>query len=275
LLAHGRSTLAAAGIETAALDARLLLQHATGLDHGALAAADRRSATPEEAAAFAALISARERRVPIAYLVGEKEFWGRAFAVAPAVLVPRPETEHLVAAALAQIDRGEGARVLDLGTGSGAILVSILAERAHAFGIGVDRSFEALAIARQNAARHNVDQRAAFLAGDWANAINGTFDIVVSNPPYLTSGEVDAAQGELHAEPRAALDGGGDGLAAYRAIVAALCDLLAPGGLALLELGAGQAGAVKSLCELRGLKKVEFESDFAGHARVLKASIGQ
>lgn len=278
LLKRGRRRLAGAGIDSAALDARVLLQHATGLDHAALAAADRRRPTAAERERYERLIAGRTRRVPLAYLTGEKEFYGRAFSVSPAVLIPRPETEHLVDAALAHIDTLGGARmlrILDLGTGSGAILVSILAGRANTFGVGVDISAEALAQARANAARHGVADRARFALGDWARAVGGAFDIVVSNPPYLTHEDLARAQAELRAEPRAALDGGVDGLRAYREIVAALARLLAGGGIALLELGAGQANELTGLCRESGLKKVEFESDLAGHARVLKASFGQ
>lgn len=278
ILSRGRARLTEVGIESAALDARLLLQHTTGLDHAALASGDRRTATPGEAARYERLLAERARHIPVAYLVGEKEFYGRSFTVSPAVLIPRPETEHLVAAALAHIgvhhdDRKF--RVLDLGTGSGAILVSVLAERVNAVGVGIDISADAMAQARTNAVRHGVADRALFAVGDWASSTEGEFDVVVSNPPYLTHGELETAQEELHAEPRAALDGGADGLDAYRAIVFELPRLLAPGGLALLELGAGQARDVAALCAARGLKKVEFESDLAGRARVLKVFKGQ
>jgi release factor glutamine methyltransferase len=306
---QARQRLAAAGIENAALDARVLLGHATGLDHAALIAADRRAPTPAEAARFAELIAARAARTPVAYLTGEKEFWGLAFAVGPAVLVPRPETEHLVEAALEHLktflprlrgrsgEAGEGGsvrpppsttsrspspvngggeeiRILDLGTGSGALLVSILCACRDAFGVGLDCSEAAIEVARVNAIRHCVSRRAEFLVGDWGAALGCRFDLILANPPYLTTAELAGAQGELGAEPGLALDGGADGLAAYRAIAPALPRLLKPGGIALIELGAGQGAPVTQICTAQGASHIGLRRDLAGIERVLEARFG-
>jgi release factor glutamine methyltransferase len=261
--------LVAAGVEDAAGDARRLMRHAEGLDGAAALGRDPRAALPPSAAAaFEAAVARRAARAPMSHILGFRLFWGRAFRVTPAVLDPRPETETLVARAL---DGPAPARVLDLGTGSGCLLLSLLAEWPGATGLGVDRSAAALAVARANAAALGLGARVRFVEGDWFGPVAGRFDLVVSNPPYLSAADMAARQPELRAEPALALDGGADGLDAYRAIAAGLPGALAPGGVALLEVGLGQADAVAALLRAAGLAEVTACADLDGRARAVRA----
>ena len=241
--------LRAAGIENAPLDARVLLAHALGLDAAQLISATDEAVPAEVQARFENAIARRAAHEPVAHIVGVKEFWSRPFAVSRDVLVPRPETETLVEAALrAKPDRGAALRVLDLGTGSGALLAAILIERPNAAGVGVDRSMRTLAVARANLDALGVGERAHLVCGDWGSSLSGPFDIVVANPPYIATKEIAALPPEVRDhDPGAALDGGEDGLAAYRAIVSDLAQLLAQDGVAILELGDGQEQAVAEL----------------------------
>ncbi len=215
---------------------------------------------------FAALVARRAAGEPVAYITGRKSFWTLELEVTPAVLVPRPETETLIETALALLERPP-ARILDLGTGSGALLLAALSAWPHALGLGVDRSLPALAVARRNAERLGLAARARFIAGDWGRALAGPFDLVLANPPYVaTGGPVEAAVAAF--EPAIALFAGPDGLDAYRALLPDVARLLAPGGLAVLELGAGQAPAVAALAAAAGLRGGT-RADLAGHARAL------
>ncbi len=200
--------------------------------------------------------------------MGEREFFGLLFAVSPAVLVPRPETELLIEeASRAKPDRSAPLRILDLGTGSGCLLVTALTLWPAARGIGVDRSEAALRVAALNARRHGVLGRLGLVGGHWATALQGRFDLVLANPPYVALGALEGLEPEVAAfEPRLALAGGLDGLDAYREILPALPALLAEDGLALLELGVGQADALAGLAEAQGLE-VSFARDLAGVAR--------
>ncbi|MCG8443949.1 MAG: peptide chain release factor N(5)-glutamine methyltransferase, partial [Caulobacterales bacterium] len=212
----------------------------------------------------------RLARAPLAHILGARGFWSLDLAVTPDVLVPRPETEHVVEALLAA-DAPAHARVLDLGVGSGAILLSVLAERPDAFGLGVDASPAAIAVARRNARAHALAGRCAFLVSDWDAALDARFDLIACNPPYVRSGDIAALEPEVRDhEPRGALDGGADGLDAYRRLAPRLTVLLAPGGTAAFEVGAGQAGPVKELFTLAGLS-VELGRDLAGRDRVVRA----
>lgn len=263
--------LRAAGIGGARGEARLLLRHVTGWSAARLVS-EPRAVVPEPAAArFEALVEARAGRAPIAYLLGEREFWSLPIAVGPGALVPRPETETLVEAVLGRIpDRAAALRVLDLGTGSGCLLVALLHLYPRAFGLGVDRSAEALAWARANLARHGLLGRAALVRADWAAALVGPFDLVVANPPYVASGELAGLAPEVaRHEPPAALDGGPDGLAAYRAILPDLSRLLAPDGLACLEIGRGQEGPLAAEAAAHGLEIATMRADLAGIVRCL------
>jgi release factor glutamine methyltransferase len=265
----------AAGLDSPELDARVLIGHALGLDHAALAAAAARQLPERYAAHIGRLAARRLAREPIARILGEREFWSLPFTVTPAVLVPRPETETVVACALAALEadgaRARPRRVADLGTGSGALLIALLGEMPGAFGIGTDSSLDALAVARNNAERLGLGARAAFVACDFGSAL-AACDLVVSNPPYVATADIAMLAPEVRDhDPRAALDGGPDGLAAYRAIAADAARLLAPGGHLIVEIGAGQAGDVAALLAAQGLSVAPARADFAGTPRALHA----
>ena len=266
-LRNGATRLHAAGIDNPRLEARLLLAHALGCEPVALI---RDLAARIETDAYDALLRRRANHEPLAYLVGRREFWSLDLAVSPATLIPRPDSETLVEAALAAWHGREGlCRVLDLGTGTGCLLLAILHDIPSAFGVGVDRAPAAAALAAANAARIGLANRAAFLAGDWANALNSRFDLIVGNPPYIPTREIATLMPEVgRHEPTLALDGGTDGLAAYRTIIPALPALLAPGGTAVLELGLGQDVPVGELAPAYGFA-VSFRTDLAGIARAI------
>jgi release factor glutamine methyltransferase len=267
LLHDAAARLSAAGVPGARLDARILLAHAMNVTRDELIAAGRQP-TADEASRFASLLARRLAREPVAYITGRKEFWSLDFAVGPGVLVPRPDTETLVEAAIALFaDRHAALRIADLGTGSGAILVTLLKELPGARGIGFERSGQALTFARANLESHGLAARGEIAAEDW-NTASGPFDLVVSNPPYIPTADIDGLEPEIRLyEPRAALDGGPDGLDAYRNLSSLLPDLLCPGGTALLELGEGQTQRVKSL--FQGLQVRQIVPDLAGISRVL------
>ncbi|HEY1856691.1 MAG TPA: peptide chain release factor N(5)-glutamine methyltransferase [Acidocella sp.] len=233
--------LAAAGLEEPRREARILLAAAEGVSAAGLLALNE-----VDEANFAPLLQRREAREPMAYILGRREFWGLDFAVSPATLIPRPDSETLIEAVLAA---GVKPRtVLDLGTGTGCLLLAALHEFPQAFGVGVDLSPDAAALARANAAALGMAERAVFLAGNWDAALAQKFDLVLSNPPYIEAADVPQLMPEVaRYEPLSALAGGADGLDAYRAIIAALPRLLPPDGLAVLELGAGQAISVARL----------------------------
>ncbi|WP_051491738.1 peptide chain release factor N(5)-glutamine methyltransferase [Roseivivax isoporae] len=270
LVARATRALAAAGVPDPARDARRLLAHALGLAPGRVTLALPDPVAPGRQAAFDALVAARGRRVPVSHLVGERLFWGRAFAVGPAVLDPRPETETLVAAALARPFR----TVLDLGTGSGCILLTLLAERPAAEGTGTDIDPAALEVAAGNAVRLGVEARARFSRGDWGGAVpaGARFDLVVSNPPYIAADEMAGLAPEVrNHEPRHALTDEGDGLSVYRHIAGQAGSLLSPGGRVLVEIGPDQGAAVAAIFETAGLSDIGVLPDFDGRDRVVTA----
>ena len=252
--------LRAAGVERANAEARILLSLALGLDDAALIAAPGRTVPATQEKQLQAMIARRAAGEPVARIAGEKEFWGRSFRLGPETLVPRPETETLVEAALTLFpDRDAPLHVLDLGTGSGILLAAILLERPQATGVGLDRSEAALEVARSNLERLGIGARAQWIYGDWAAArqdekAGARYDLIVSNPPYIPSEEIATLEREVHAfDPRLALDGGSDGLDAYRAIIAELPQLLRRQGAAVLELGIGQEAAVAGIAHSQGL----------------------
>ncbi len=260
--------LQAAGVEGAARDLRLLLAFATGIPPDRLTPVLADPLPGAAAARFEAAVSARVSRQPVSQIVGGRLFWGRWFRVTPDVLDPRPETETLIAAAL----DGEFSRVLDLGTGSGAILITLLAERAGATGTGVDLSPKALSVAAANAAALSVAGRATFLQSDWLSAVRGRFDLVVANPPYIAQAEMPGLSPEVRLwEPRLALTPGGDGLDACRSILRDVRSVLVPSGRVLLEIGASQGDAVAALCQSAGLQAVTVLQDMDGRDRVVSA----
>ncbi len=268
-LAEGVARLQAAQIEGAPGDARRLLAHALGLAPDRLLLAMGDAMTEAQMTGFRAAIAARESRQPVAQIIGKRLFWGRSFRVTPDVLDPRPETETLIEAALARPFE----RVLDLGTGSGVILLTLLAERGQARGLGVDISAAALAVARVNARALGLEARAEFGQSDWFSAVTGQFDLVVANPPYIGAGEFASLAPELRDwEPRAALvpDGcEGNGLAAYRLICAEATAYLASGGGLMVEIGWQQGAAVAALFAQAGLRDVAVLRDLSGKDRVV------
>lgn len=265
-----------AGIETPDLDARILVGHALGLDHSALASQAERHLSDQEAAAVATLTRRRLAREPVARIVGTKEFWGLPLALNADTLLPRPETETVVEAALAALGnaRDRALRIADLDTGSGALLLALLSELPWARGIGTDISVAALACARANAVALGLAGRAAFVACDHGAALAGGFDLIVANPPYVASADIATLQAEVRDfDPRPALDGGTDGLTAYRAIARDARRLLAPGGALVVELGAGQRDAVTSLTAAAGLVTAACRSDLSGVPRALAVMV--
>ena len=265
-----------AGIEEADADARLLIGHALHLDRTRLIAQSDRILEAREIATMSVLAARRLKHEPVSRILGQKEFWSLALAVTPDVLVPRPETETIVEAALDYVVRGglrvERLRILDIGTGSGALLLALLHELPHATGIGTDVSEAALQVAQTNAAKFGFETRCNFVACDIASHIQGSFDLVISNPPYVVHDEIATLAPEVREyDPMVALDGGDDGLTAYRAIAADAERLLAPGGRLFVELGAGQEAAVRALFTNAGLTVGTARKDLAGIPRVLGA----
>jgi release factor glutamine methyltransferase len=267
LMEHGCSILRAAGIDSPRREARLLLAHAFEIAMPDLVRDPHRLADP---APYEAVLARRAAREPLAYILGEREFWSLNFAVSPATLIPRPESEILIEAALAAFaDRAPPRRILDLGSGSGCLLVAALHEFSHAFGIGVDRSVAAVRLAATNAAALGLADRAAFLCADWGTALCARFDLILCNPPYIPTSLIGGLMPEVaRHEPATALDGGTDGLAAYRQVIALLGCLLPRDGVAILELGVGQDAAVAWLATACGMAATT-RPDLAGIPRAM------
>jgi release factor glutamine methyltransferase len=278
--AAAASRLRAAGIATPELDARVLLCHAAGLSHEAYVAHARDKLPDDATRRLESAIARRLKREPVARIAGTREFYGRNFMLGEDTLEPRPDTETLIEAAL-DIVREKGwrekpIRLLDLGTGSGCILVTLLAELPLATGLGTDLKAGALAMAAANAAAHGVVSRAAFVAADWLDGVSGQFDLVLSNPPYIESGEIAHLASEVASyDPRLALDGGADGLDAYRRIAAHAREVLAAEGRLILEIGAGQGDDVAAILTRAGLRLEERGSlpDLAGRPRAVVAGL--
>jgi release factor glutamine methyltransferase len=265
-----------AGIDSAETDARLLMAHALHIDRAELIANGERALTAEQTKAINALAERRLMHEPVPRIFGRKEFWSLSLHISPAVLVPRPETETVVEAALDAVARDasqmERLRILDIGTGSGALLLALLSELPNASGIGTDLSAAALAVARANAERCDLAARCTFVACDIAAGVQGPFDLIVSNPPYVAHGEIASLAPEVRDyDPALALDGGADGLNGYRAIAAQARHLLAPGGILIVELGLGQEEAVRALFTKAGLTVAAARADLAGIPRALSA----
>ena len=264
----------AAGIDSPALDARLLVGHALGLDHTALAAQASRALTDAERGTIAQLATRRMRGEPVARIVGAKEFWGLPLKLSPATLVPRPDTETVVEAALAAIGESrkrDALRIADLGTGSGAILFALLHECPHATGLGTDIEPQALETAHANASALGLQSRTGFVLADFGTALNETFDLVVSNPPYIPRADIETLATEVRDhDPLRALDGGLDGLDAYRAIAREAPHLLHDDGVLIVEIGAGQSGDVTVILTAGGsLEQAAIHRDLSGRERAL------
>ena len=262
--------LAAEGIDDAMLEARLILRMATGIDPALPGRGADGCLDADQAARLGDLLARRLAREPIARLAGHGAFHGLDLTLNAACLIPRGDTEAVVEAALALLPRDAPSRVLDLGVGPGTILLALLSERPAATGLGIDLSEEALAAARANATALGLAGRAAFQTGRWSEGLDGAFDLVVSNPPYIPSADCDGLAPEVaRHDPRLALDGGPDGLDAYRAILADVTRLLAPGGHVVAEIGIGQAPDVARIALAGGLRLVALRSDLGGVPRAL------
>ena len=247
-----------------------------GVDHAALAAAAAQELSEDQAAHIDSVAARRLAGEPVARITGTREFWSLPLTVTPAVLVPRPETETVVELALALADRGgprdRAMRIADLATGSGAILLALLTELPNATGIGTDIDRDALAVAQRNAEKLGFGNRASFLIADYGTALDGSFDLVVSNPPYIASADIASLAREVREhDPRLALDGGKDGLDAYRAIAADAPRLLASGGHLVVEIGAGQQHDVEELFTKNRLAIAAVRHDLSGVARAIAA----
>lgn len=276
-LAAARAAFAEAGIDTAALDARLLLSEAARLDTTALLARPERTLPADADARFSSHVARRLSGEPVGRILSLREFWGMPFRVGSATLEPRPDTETLVEAALQEARRlksGPEFTICDLGTGTGAILIALLSELPEATGTAADVSPAAIGIARENAETLGVATRISFYVGDFAEGPDGPFDMVVSNPPYVRSADLAALPREVRDhDPRAALDGGADGLSAYRTIIGRAHGLLRQGGILAFEVGQDQAEAVSDLCAHGGLSVRRQVADLSGKARVVVAEL--
>lgn len=274
--------LTAAGIDNARFEARLLLAQASGLTIEQLVARGTDEVPPAVVETARSLAARRVRREPMAYILGEREFWGLPFKVSPAVLVPRPDSETLIEAVLSLMpDRTRAWRILDLGLGSGCLLLTLLREYPRAQGVGLEASADALGIAQENAQALGVADRARLIASDWRQpgwvealleVVGGPFDLVVSNPPYIASAAVAKLMPEVSSfEPRLALDGGADGFDAYHALIAAGPRLVTAGGFMAIEVGEGQAPEIARLFAASGLRPQAPWKDLGGIDRVVTA----
>jgi release factor glutamine methyltransferase len=254
-----------ADIATDRLDARMLVGHVVGIAPGTLLGRDDYRLSEVELDLIGELVARRTGREPISRILGEREFWSLMFKIDSEVLIPRPESEILVEAALEYGTCRDGPlRILDLGTGSGCLLLALLTELPNADGVGIDVSNRALDVARANAQSIGLGQRAQFLDGDWCDGVSGNFNIVVCNPPYIPEEAIDALDPEVAAfEPRLALSGGKDGLAAYRRVAPELTKVLVGDGMAFFEIGAGAVVDVAAVFQSAGLHIVDIRSDLA------------
>lgn len=271
-LGKGTGLLGFGGIEGAGRDARALLAEAVGIAPDRLVLEAQRDLTEAEWAAFQTLLSRRLEHEPVARILGRRTFWGRDFKITPQVLDPRPETETLIAEALAGPAPG---RLLDLGTGSGIIAVTLLAEWPGATAVATDLCAGALAVARENAQVHQVGDRLTFVESDWFLGVEGAFDLIASNPPYIAADEMPGLARDVRGhDPDMALTPGGDGLDAYRAIAAEAAAHLAPGGRLIVEIGPTQGAAVAGMFRSAGLTGIAVRRDLDGRDRVVRAERG-
>ncbi|MBM3541078.1 MAG: peptide chain release factor N(5)-glutamine methyltransferase [Alphaproteobacteria bacterium] len=256
---------------SARLDARLLLAHAMGIEAAPVPISADSPLSDDAVRRFEAALGRRLCGEPVSRILGRRAFWTLDLAITPDVLDPRPDSEAVVEAVLSRLGTRDGAlSLLDFGTGSGCLLLALLAELPNAWGLGVDRSQAALRVAAGNAAAHGLGRRARFLASDWDAALSGRYDVIVSNPPYLADREMETLAPEVRGhDPRLALSGGADGLEAYRKVLPALRRRLAPGGFAVLEVGVGQAAAVADMACRNDLRHIGSQYDLAGIERAV------
>jgi len=266
-----KTRLEAAGISGPVIDARLLVEAAADASRVDIVTDPHRPLTPEQEARLEDYLSRREKREPVSHILGRKGFWKIMLGVNKDVLTPRPDTETVVEYSLRDFPERASWRILDLGVGSGAILLALLAERPAAKGLGVDVSEEALAVARDNAASLGLANRVALLRGDWTAGLDGdAFDLVVSNPPYIASHVIETLEPEVRDyDPRLALEGGADGLDHYRILAPEILRVLKPGGRFAVEIGYDQKSAVEALFKAAGAVFVDTIKDLADHDRVV------
>jgi release factor glutamine methyltransferase len=268
LLAEAKAALIKADVPTPGLDARLLMEHVTGFNHSEIIATENHPLTDDQAKAFAAVLSRRLAGEPVSRILGTREFYGREFKTSPDVLDPRPDTETLIDLCLEHMPPEQHQTILDLGTGSGILALTLLAERPHKRAVAVDVSEAALAVARDNAGA--LSRRVAFVQSNWFENVEGQFDLIVSNPPYIPAAEIPKLETEVRDhDPHLALDGGDDGLHAYRAIAAGAATHLTSTGLVAVEIGAGQAKDVVSIFQQKGFTLAAQRHDLGGHCRAL------
>ena len=269
-----RDTLKAAKVDSPVIDARLLVEAATGASRTDIVTDPYREVPAEALAVLDGYLERRSRREPVSRILGRKGFWKIMLQVTPDVLSPRPDTETVVQEALAHFDEHRRFDVLDLGVGSGAILLAILAERPLARGLGADVSDEALAVARDNAAHLGLEGRLALLRGDWTEGMaDASFDLVVSNPPYIAEGDIAGLDPEVREhDPHLALNGGPDGLDHYRRLALEVMRVLRPGGRFLLEIGHDQSVAVEALMRNAGAHEVRTVKDLSDRPRVVSGA---
>ena len=273
-LTWGASRLDRAGVVGARRDSRVLLSHVLGGRPDLVTGYPERGLVPAEATAFRDAVLRRAAREPVARILGRREFWGLDLRISAATLDPRSDSETLVEAVLDRLpDRSAPISILDLGTGSGCLLLALLSALPKAHGLGLDISAEALAVARENAEAHGLAGRAEFRRGDWACSLDGAWKVIVSNPPYIVSDEISDLPPEVaRFDPRQALDGGIDGLAAYRRLVPQAAGLLEPNGVLALEIGAGRGNEVETIVTEAGLVPLGRRHDLAGIERCVLAS---
>ncbi len=265
-----RHRLRAAGIESAALDARLLLQAATGFSAEDLILHPDGALLPTAIARFEDMLALREKHQPVSRILGQREFYGRNFMVSSAVLDPRPDTEVVVELALDLMVVNSACRFLDIGTGSGAIAVTLAAERPQWQGVALDLSQDALVVAKANADALKLSERLQFICSSWFPPDDQKFDLIISNPPYIGSGEIPGLAPDVRLyDPLLALDGGADGLAAYRAIAKGAASRLLAQGLVVVEIGAGQDSQVYDIFQGNGFSLLQSRRDLGGHVRGL------
>ena len=268
------SEFRSAEIDSADIDARMILMLASGLSLADLIARGSDSVNQDVIARIKSFAKRRLAGEPVDHIIGYREFYGRKFKVTKDVLSPRPETEMLVDAALAVLQSNTKARILDLGTGSGAIIISILAEVASVMGTATDISDAALKIARENANTHNVSGRLEFIEGRWCERLSQQYDLILSNPPYINDVDMDRLQTEVKVfDPDLALRGGVDGLDAYRAIISRVQEHLTSSGQIIFEIGYNQGASVSKLLMDFGFINIEVQQDLAGHDRLVMANV--
>lgn len=272
---HIKTTLQDAGIEDFDLEARYIILHRSGYDFGEIIAKPDIILDSDLLLRITEDVEKRLSRMPISRIYGEREFWGIKFDLSPDTLDPRPDTETILELSIERLDRSLPLRILDLGTGTGCILIALLHEFKNASGVGVDLSAGAVKTASSNALQANVQNRVSFVQGSWFSPVEGLFDLIVSNPPYISNQVIPTLTPEVrNHDPILALDGGGDGLDAYRSIFSLLKNYLSPSGLALFEIGYDQCEQVSRLAEEYSLSVRGVHLDLAGQPRVVEISCG-